>query len=256
MGPIQKGLLRRGDLVLKGFFPPACFGCTTPLSWEKRGADPSFFCKDCRSSLLPLVSPICPACGIPHTTGQKDYLCRHCLKSPPSFSKARSAFRFEGSLMDMVHGFKYNGRVFLARPFGAFLDSAFQEHWEDLPDRVVVVPMRKEKRIRRGMNPAEVLARSWFDRRRKRGVPLPVLDTTTLVRTRKTPSQTGLSRRQRRANVRNSFGCTRRLPGDTVLLVDDVMTTGATADACAQKLVAAGATSVSVLTLARTPFVP
>ena len=159
--------------------------------------------------------------------------------------------RYEGVLRELIHAFKYEGRRSLAQPLGALLRERSVHALGDAAC-VVPVPLFAWKRLRRGFNQAADLAAR---------LDLPVVHA--LWRVRLTTSQTGLSAAQRRRNVRGAFRLSpflsprthdRFIDGRTVALVDDVMTTGATLDACADVLVKAGVREVRVLTLARAPL--
>ena len=159
---------------------------------------------------------------------------------------------YEGPLRSLIHLFKYSGMKPLARPLAAYLERALavDEHF----DAVVPVPLHWRKQWSRGFNQAELLARYVAKRR---GIPV----WNALRRKRATATQAGLANAGRRRNVAAAFAvkgnrlfgrkAARRLAGKKILLIDDVMTTGATASACAAALKRGGADSISLLTLAR-----
>jgi len=151
---------------------------------------------------------------------------------------------FEGPLRELIHLFKYAGMKALAKPLGAQLAAALPR--DQRFDVVVPMPLHWKRRWQRGFNQSELLAR--FTARRC-GVPM----INAVRRVRATRNQAGLSNAKRRGNVSGAFGVAKpdAIAGRRVLLIDDVMTTGATASACARVLKRAGATSVAVLTLAR-----
>ena len=160
------------------------------------------------------------------------------------FDHAASFGAYEGSLRSLIRLFKYAGMKPLARPLAAFLERALSidEHY----DAIVPVPLHWRKRWSRGFNQADVLARLIA---KKRGMPV----WNALRRRRATSVQAGLATAGRRRNVAGAFAIKGRhaLKGKRILLIDDVMTTGATAGACAAALKRGGAASVSLLTLAR-----
>ena len=194
---------------------------------------------------------MCRTCGDPLASWRviSDPLaqCGRCRRRPPALTLARAAGEYEGSLRDVIHAFKYEGRRGLAAPLGQF---AATEGGEVLRGAhcVVPVPLHPVRRLQRGFNQADDLAREL-------GVPV----AHVLWRPRLTAPQTGLTAWARRRNVRGAFALSpvwrwRRhadLAGRVIVLVDDVRTTGATLNACAEVLLEAGAGEVRALTVAR-----
>lgn len=192
-----------------------------------------FFCVQCRTPFrnrFPLDEE--GRCG----------LCRRGLRG---FDAAYSVAAYEGRLRELIHLFKYGGVRTLAKPLGEWLAGAMPR--DERFDRIVPVPLHWRRRWRRGFNQSALLAQAVARR-----YALPV--TPVLGRIRATAVQAGLSHAGRRANVKGAFRVRGgfALEGQRVLLVDDVLTTGATAAACAAVLKQAGARYVAVLTLART----
>jgi ComF family protein len=208
-----------------------------------------YFCPTCRAQWTPVASPLCSRCGLVFKSREgEDHLCGRCLDRPGSFARARAAGIYDQSLRRAVHELKFRAAVGLAAPLGALLFNAYRTHWKagDI-DVVAPVPLHRRRFRQRGFNQAWLLVKNW---------PLSggtELIHDLLVRTRETSPQTGLDRRQRRGNIKNAISVRRpgQVSGKRVLLVDDVLTTGATADACAHALVRDGAGRVDVLTLAR-----
>ena len=208
-----------------------------------------YFCQACRVKWTPVASPLCSRCGLVFKSREgEDHLCGRCLDRPGFFARARAAGIYDESLRTAVHELKFRAAVGLAGPLGALLYKTYQTHWKpgDI-DVVAPVPLHRRRFRQRGFNQADLLVRNW-----------PLTGRTErihdlLVRTRETSPQTGLDRRQRRGNIKNAISVRRpgQVSGKRVLLVDDVLTTGATADACAHALVRDGAGRVDVLTLAR-----
>lgn len=208
-----------------------------------------FFCPRCRERWRAATSPMCTRCGLifKSRTGE-DHLCGRCLDRPGRFARARAAGIYDGSLRTAIHALKFKGKSVLARPLGEMLSTVYRHHWPagDI-DVIAPVPLHRHRFRRRGFNQAYLLMRWW---------PLSAdgeIDRRLLSRIRDTRPQTGLDRRQRRRNLKDAFIVNRpdRIVGKTVLLVDDVLTTGATVDACAAALMCEGAERVDVLTLAR-----
>lgn len=228
------------DVLLAVLYPPACAHCHRPL----RRAGPARFCPPCRRSLGVVVAP-CARCAEPGAAP----LCETCAASPPAFGRAYALFPYRDGavLAEALARWKYRGRA----DVGAALARLFAEEAPLLPscyDVVVPVPLHPSKLGRRGFNQAGLLARALCRVRPATGRLAP-----TALRRRRTRAQARLARGGRRANVRDAFRAPADLPGARVLLVDDVLTTGATVDACARELRRARAESVDVLVLARTP---
>jgi ComF family protein len=197
-----------------------------------------------------LLAPFCRTCGdaLPSWRVISAALeqCARCRRAPGLVDAARSAGLYDGSLREIVHAFKYEGRRGLAAPLAEMMRAAGASILSDA-HLIVPVPLHFWRRVRRGFNQADDLARR---------LDLPVLHA--LIRVRPTAPQTGLTAAARRRNVRNAFTMSRaprrarqRLEGRIVVLVDDVRTTGATLDACAFVLKSAGAAEVRALTVAR-----
>jgi ComF family protein len=165
-----------------------------------------------------------------------------CRSGGRGFDEAFCYGAYEGTLRKLIHLFKYSGMRALDKPLGKLLAAALPQDRQF--DAVIPVPLHWRRRWQRGFNQSELLGK-WIARRR--GIPL----IKALRRNSATRSQAGLSNSQRRENVAGAFRGRRRVAGLRILLVDDVMTTGATAGACARALKKAGAKSVSVLSLAR-----
>lgn len=217
-----------------------------------------FLCPACRRTFIGIQSPLCTGCGLPfESPHSRDHLCETCRNNGFRFQRARSAGRYEGALRTLVHQFKYHGCVHLADGLGRLLWRVFLSHWDpDQVDAVIPVPLHPKRWRHRGFNQARQLVRSWPALAVKHQVAMgeEKIKLSWLVRTRCTRLQTGLDRRQRQANVKNAFALKHgsTVAGRKVLLVDDVLTTGATVQACARVLKQGGAEQVDVLTVART----
>ncbi len=178
-------------------------------------------------------------------------LCAICRRAAPRFKRAVAYGSYAAELRDLIHIFKYRQVRSAAPRLAQMLNQAITPL--NLPSGVLVipVPLWPGKRRTRGFNQSEELARALV---RARGAGTSIqLDTASLVRKRETASQTGLTRQQRHANLRGAFAVVlpARVAGRTVLIVDDVMTTGTTAGECARVLLKAGAKEVFVATVAR-----
>lgn len=220
------------DVVL----PINCLGC---------GRGRSFLCPDCLESFPRLDSPFCSICADPGVTGA----CRNCQNLANTGSLGiqgiRAPYLMEGLVSDAVHSFKYrNYRV--AAPTLALALSQYLNN-NPLPgDILAPVPLHRKKLRERGYNQAGLLARELA---KETGLPF---DGNLLARTRHAPAQASSgSRQQRRDNIEGAFECRRALAGQSIILVDDVCTTGSTLNSCARALKEAGAGPVWGLALAR-----
>lgn len=232
-------------------YPPRCAGCGARMPVETRRR----LCGGCLARLDRIEGPICAVCGIPLETfnGGASGWCESCAKSPPHFGLARAAVRYRPGddediqlVASLIRRHKYGPDQSLSHALAECLGDSLPLCGGDY-DWVAPVPLHPARLRWRGFNQAAMLAEHIA---RRFGRPL---DVKTLCRGRPTPPQTSQDSRQRRLNVRHAFSVTRseRVANRRILLVDDVMTTGATADECARTMLAAGARRVDVMTLAR-----
>lgn len=225
------------DLVL----PPRCAGCRSIVDGDGR------FCSACWQQLRFITTPICARCGTPFDI---DYgpsaECGACLAQPPRFDRARAALVYGGPARTVLLALKHGDRQYLAPMMAGHMARSGAGMLG--PDTLLVpVPLHRWRLWRRGFNQAALLARALAARG---GGELAV---DALIRAKPTPPSMGMGRAARARNVRGAFRVRDRaqIAGRTVVLVDDVLTTGATADACARVLRRAGARAVHVLTFAR-----
>ncbi|MBS2022511.1 MAG: ComF family protein [Deltaproteobacteria bacterium] len=216
-------------------WPSRCAAC------EALGEEP--FCRACAGALLE-CPPGCPVCGQPQDEALLPALiprrCARCSEEPPLVHTARAPYVYWGPLADAIAAFKYRGHEHLARPLSSLLVATQAPR----VDALVPIPLHSARLRSRGFDQALLLARHASDRLR-----VPMLEA--LERVRATRPQVGLSRNDRRANVRGAFTVREKVEGRAVCLIDDVYTTGATAEAAALSLLNAGARRVELRTLAR-----
>ena len=226
------------DPFLSLLYPPRCLICKT------LGA--SGLCAACAGQIAPVAAPFCLVCG--HTLS--DNHCANCAAQTPAFRRCRSLGVYDGVLRHAVHQFKYRDRPQLACPLGSLLAAYAHTHASDLNglrfDALLPVPMHSVRRRVRGYNQSERLARVLGTE-----LGLPLL-SDALVRVRPTRPQVGLTAAARRTNLRGAFIVKQPdlVSGKTLLLIDDVVTTGSSLHECAATLNAAGAAAVYALTLA------
>ncbi len=227
------------EALAQTFLPSTCAICGLALPWRESRAG---VCPNCWHGATPHVGPTCPTCGTPEVEAEGP--CLGCRNAPPPWHAATSFGPYEGVLRELVLLFKSRGRDELAAPLSGFILSALRRAGWQRPAAVVAVPMTWVRRMRRGYNQAELLARAVA---RQLGTPL-----VHALRRRGRGTQVGGARSDRLLLSAAAFPVRRPVTGH-VLLVDDVLTTGATAAACTRALKRAGAAEIYVLTVARTP---
>jgi ComF family protein len=228
--------------ALDAVFAPRCVACRKPTGPHRSGP----VCAACWQSVQALSPPWCARCGEPSRTGltASPGHCARCQAHPPHFDEARALGVYTGALRHIVHALKYRGHQSLGAPLGALL----RDRGDDIlsaADAVVPVPLHPWRHLQRGFNQADELARTlgppvWRPLRRRRlGTP-----------------QAGLRGQDRLTNVRDAYrlrlAAYGQPPPKYVVLIDDVMTTGATLDACSRVLREAGVVWIGALTVART----
>ena len=234
-------------------YPPICVLCRTDLrasTGTRRGYD-CLLCQECRARMPRCGPPVCTSCGV-ELPGAFDALatCSSCRRHPKAFEAARAPWRYDGIAQAALQQFKYRRRHRVGDWLSETMSSAARSSLPmDSIDVVMPVPSHWLAGRLRGFDAPDHLAR-----RVSRLLEKPYLPRA-LRRSRWTTTQTRLSWAKRFRNVRAAFTARPRLVRDRIiLLVDDVLTSGATADACARALRQAGAVRVFVLTAARTPL--
>jgi competence protein ComFC len=222
--------------VLDLIFPPECPGCKTIGSrW----------CSDCRASVRNLPDPVCHVCGEP---GKSQSICQDCIDNPPAFDSLRSATLFEGKIREALHRLKYNRDIGLGEVLAPYLVDIYQnQNWD--VDIVTAVPLSHKRLRMRGYNQAEILAKPFA------GLIGKSYSNHIVQRVVDTRSQIDLSAVERRINVSGAFYANAMyIKQKSVIIIDDVSTTGSTISECALALKQAGAKKVYALTLARAPL--
>jgi ComF family protein len=218
-------------------FPPRCSACRDMLPSADEASVSGSLCAVCEITLEP-ITEACRRCGLP---GPDADACASCEAEPPGFDSASAALLYGGAISDVLHRYKYEDHPELARPLADWIVGM------KLPpaDVVVPVPLHASRRRERTYDQALYLARRVAVAR-----SLPC-EPGLLTRLRATARQVGQHRNERLANIRGAFVASPRVAGRSVLLVDDVVTTGATASECARALKTAGAVRVHVASVAR-----
>ena len=245
MGSGKRALRALWDFIL----PPNCVVCEASTSGEP---DP-WVCPGCWVSVEFVRPPVCAQCGTPfpapvEAIGTANHRCGRCVLRKPYYERARAVGLYEGTLREIIHAMKYRPVFGLVRPLAELLGAQFDVHWGGrVPDALVPVPLHRLRLRRREFDQAQALA---SELGRRIGVPVW---SETLIRHVSTPSQIGLGAVERRRNIRGAFrvGPRQSCEGKSLLLIDDVYTTGATALECARVLRRAGAARVDVYTVAR-----
>ena len=247
---VERALQSTAASLFSVLFPSDCRICQSRLT----SISSLPVCKSCLDRIVPLEGTLCSICGEKifgqHFAADSGALCGACRLAAPRFRKAVAFGAYEGALRDLIHIFKYQ-RIKSAGPLlGRLLRHGYSAIQADDPVLVVPVPLWPGKRRDRGFNQAEEIAGAFLRSGASGSIQLC---TALLIRSRETAPQTGLTRRQRQANLRGAFAVTKpeKIRGQSILLVDDVMTTGATAGECSRVLLRAGAKQVYVATVAR-----
>lgn len=226
--------------IIDYVFPPTCSFCSE-FTYQSH-----HFCNKCWIKLGFISKPYCQTCGKPFELDiSEGLICGRCLQTPPSYDFARSLLRFDENSKKVIHSFKYHDKVEFGKIFSNLL-FRFYHHEINHIDYVVPVPMNRLKRLFRMYNQADLLGIHIAKKLNK-----PVI-CDALIKLRWTRSQVYLNRKARKDNLKNSLKLNSMydVKNKTILLIDDVMTTGSTLEYCSKILKSAGTKSVIALTVA------
>jgi ComF family protein len=230
------------EKLFQFFLPSQCLCCGKFL-----GVKPQGICSDCFREIHWIDPPFCTVCGVPFVSKETgNHPCGACRSKSRYFTIARALGYYEGPLQEAIHRWKYQGKISLTPLFGNWMAQGVKRFWSlHSFDLLIPVPLHIGRLRERGFNQAVLLARdlSW-----RTGIPL---EKRLLRKLKPTVPQVSLSGVEREKGIRGVFQIVDRnsLDGKSVLLVDDVYTTGATVNECAKVLLAAGAKQIDVLTL-------
>lgn len=227
------------DLLL----PPLCLSCDAPVAGH------GTLCAGCWKGIQFVAAPYCSGCGAPFDTPVGEgQICAACLTNPPVFRTARAAMLYDDASKRLILGFKHGDRTHLAGTLAGWMQRASQDYWENA-DIVIPVPLHRWRLFKRRYNQAAMLAKEIG---KATGKPVAV---DGLLRLKPTPIQGHRNRKERQANVKGAFAVNPRfaaqIKGKAIVLIDDVLTTGATLNECSRILLEGGAQTVQALTLAR-----
>jgi len=232
---LQSRIFRAGWKFLDILFPPCCAGCG---EWGER------YCQTCINRTKTIKSKICQICGEPMSL-ENVSVCERCSTSKVYFTAVRSWGLFEDPLKQAIHQLKYQRNVGLGEELAWHLARLLIDNEWDI-DLITAIPLDKKRKKERGFNQSDLLARplSWL-------TDIPYTNNA-VSRNRETKSQVGLSRKERNKNMIGAFSSLPdKIAGKSVLVVDDVITTGSTINACSKAMIESGAAKVFGLTLAR-----
>ncbi len=229
--------------IIDLFLPPLCFVCEEPVSRTET------VCPACWKKLTFIEASFCARCGIPFDFPvAPGTLCGACLAEPPAFETARAAMLYDDESRKMIIRFKRVDQTHYAKALATWMHRAGSDILKTA-DALIPVPLHRKRLFHRRYNQSALLAQNVGELAQK-----PAL-VDALARIKETPVQGRLKRKERQANVKGAFAVLEKhkpaINGKTLVLIDDVMTTGSTANECAKALLSAGASAVHILTVAR-----
>lgn len=251
------GLREQIHILQALVFPHKCLKCRQykDVDREEQYCLSSCFCSFCLGDIPVFIPPYCLSCGRQFGSGE-NHLCESCLKSRPDLSCVRAAFYYQGIIKDVLGLFKYHAKLSLARILEEYLFRAFELYFtKEKVDLILPIPLHPRKLRQRGFNQSYLLVRNFNKKHIKIHGDAPPwhVDTRILERIKPTLSQTGFDMELRRKNLDQAFRVRHgsRVAGKSIVMVDDVYTTGATCKEAAKILLASGAARVDALVLAR-----
>lgn len=229
--------------IEKALFPELrCFVCGREMHEPETG-----LCWRCQRKIKRIEGTHCEKCGMKILEGER--FCTTCKNTKYDFTKARAAFVFDEVSSALVHGLKFKAKKFTAKMLAREMAKVFED-MKIAPDMIIPVPLHAKRKGKRGFNQSELIAEEL-----SKLVEIQT-EPNILSRIRQTSSQRGLSQKSRKENLEGAFACEQRelVKNKSVLLIDDVFTTGTTVDECSKVLRKAGAKNVFVLTALKTHF--
>lgn len=229
--------------IEKALFPEfSCFVCGREMKNPENG-----LCEKCAAKIKRIDGNICEKCGMQISDGER--FCITCKNTSYVFNKARAAFVFDDISSSLVHQLKFKGKKFIVSLLACEMEKVFNS-MDIKPDFIVPIPLAVKKEKKRGFNQSEILAKQLSEK-----INIPVFENV-VAREIETPSQRGLSQKERKLNLQKAFKCLMPevVKDKTVLIVDDVFTTGTTVNECSKVLLKAKAKQIFVLTALKTHF--
>lgn len=244
MSSIIEFIKKLYEALLELIYPEhgICFICD---QYDEQIED-AHICTECREKLVFINDHKCKICGKPLEIGYVPDKCPECINNKHYFTKAISPLEYTGFIKDVIYKYKYSKKPYMYKLLGSLMVQAFLDNNIKNIDLIVPVPLHRSKMLERGFNQAELLG---VYISKKFNIPI---DSKNLCRIRKTEIQNKLKKQERHKNVKNAFKIKKDdiFKGKRILLVDDIMTTGATVDECSRVLLRAGAKEVVVITVA------
>ncbi len=236
--------------ILEIFFPNHCLYCKDIISSN------ALFCSTCWLKLQFITQPKCKICSYPFETAGSyeslNLICPHCLTKPPSYDKVLTIFHYNQIIGKIISDLKYRDQTFISKKLASFLFTKFKLELENI-DIATVVPLHKNKIRKRKFNQSALIAKNLL-----KHFPQKKLLLNLIKRSKDTKAQAFLRQKERRKNLKNAFILNENyqnlIKNQTILLIDDVMTTGTTLESCAKILKKHGAKKIIILTIAKTVF--